>query len=434
MKFEAVGVTLVEVFAVDLLRQTGTAAPGPTGSDIRHKAQGIFDMRASYFNALPVLFAVLAVTGVPAFGENGVTADKIVFGQAAALEGPASALGQNMKMGLEAAFAEINKTGGVKGRKLELKSVDDGYEPTKSIEAVKKLLDEDKVFAIAGAVGTPTSAATLPIAGAAGAPFIGAFTGAEMLREPYKPLVMNIRASYFQETEAMVEHLIKDLGASKIAIMYQDDAFGQAGLAGVKKALDKRQMQLAGEGTFERNTVAVKNALLTIKKAEPQAVVMISPYKPAAEFIKLARQIKLDATFVNISFVGSDALAKELGAAGAGVVVTQVVPFPKDAGIPVVARYHAALKASTPDAQPGFVSLEGYLVGRAIASALEKVNGDVTRASLAEAVQKAGTIDLGGFKLSYSPTSNRGSDQVFLTVIQPDGTFKAVDKLEKTGS
>ena len=178
----------------------------------------------------------------------------------------------------------------------------------------------------------------------------------------------------------MVEHLTKDLGVTKIAIMYQDDAFGQAGLAGVKRALDKRQMQLAGEGTFERNTVAVKTALLAIKKAEPQAVIMISPYKPAAEFIKLAKQIKLDATFVNISFVGSDALAKELGAAGAGVVITQVVPFPKDAAIPVVGRYQAALKATSPDAQPGFVSLEGYLVGRAIIAALEKVDGEPTRA------------------------------------------------------
>ncbi len=391
-------------------------------------------MRASSFKALPVVFAVLAATGVTASAENGVTADKVVFGQATALEGPASALGQGMKTGLEAAFAEINKAGGVKGRKLELKSVDDGYEPTKSIEAVKKLLDEDKVFAIAGAVGTPTAAATLPIATAAGAPFIGAFTGAEMLREPYKPLVMNVRASYFQETEAMVEHLTKDLGATKIAIMYQDDAFGQAGLAGVKRALDKRQMQLAGEGTFERNTVAVKSALLAIKKADPQAVIMISPYKPAAEFIKLARQIKFDTTFVNISFVGSDALAKELGPAGAGVVVTQVVPFPKDTSIPVVARYQAALKATAPDAQPGFISLEGYLVGRAIASALEKVNGDLTRAALMEAVQKAGSFDLGGVKLGYSSTSNRGSDQVFLTVIQSDGSFKSVTRLEKTGS
>ena len=391
-------------------------------------------MRVSLLNVLPAALAALLATGIPGLAEDGVSADKIVFGQATALEGPASALGQGMKIGLEAAFAEVNKAGGVKGRKLELKSLDDGYEPTKSIEAVKKLLEEDKVFAIAGAVGTPTAAATLPIATAAGAPFIGAFTGAEVLREPYKPLVMNIRASYFQETEAMVAHLTQDLGASKIAILYQDDAFGQAGLAGVKKALDKRQMQLAGEGTFERNTVAVKAALLAIKKAEPQAVIMISPYKPAAEFIKLAKQIKFDATFVNISFVGSDALAKELGPAGAGVVITQVVPFPKDTAIPVVGRYQASLKASAPDAQPGFVSLEGYLVGRAIIVALEKVNGEPTRKALMEAVQKAGTFDIGGFKLTYSDTSNRGSDQVYLTVIQPDGSFKAVDRLEKSGS
>lgn len=391
-------------------------------------------MRASPRNGFPVVIAALLATAFPASAEDGVSADKIVFGQAAALEGPASALGQGMKMGLEAAFAEINKAGGVKGRKLELKSIDDGYEPTKSIEAVKKLLEEDKVFAIAGAVGTPTSAATQPIATAAGAPFIGAFTGVEFLREPYKPLVMNIRASYFEETEAMVEHLTKDLGASKIAIMYQDDAFGQAGLAGVRKALEKREMQLAGEGTFERNTVAVKAALLAIKKAEPQAVIMISPYKPAAEFIKLAKQVKLDATFVNISFVGSDALAKELGPAAAGVVITQVVPFPKDAAIPVVGRYQASLKASAPDAQPGFVSLEGYLVGRAIVAALEKVNGEPTRKALIEAIQKAGTFDLGGFKLTYSDSSNRGSDHVFLTVIQADGSFKAVDHLEKPGT
>jgi len=391
-------------------------------------------MRASPRNALPIVIATLLATGVSAFAENGVSADKVVFGQATALEGPASALGQGMKLGLEAAFNEINKAGGVKGRKLELKSVDDGYEPGKSIEVVKKLLEEDKVFAIAGAVGTPTSAATQPIAAAAGAPFIGAFTGAEFLREPYKPLVMNIRASYFQETEAMVEHLTKDIGASKIAIMYQDDAFGQAGLAGVKKALDKRQMQLAGEGTFERNTVAVKAALLAIKKAQPDAVIMISPYKPAAEFIKLAKQIKLDATFVNISFVGTNALAKELGPAGAGVVITQVVPFPNDAAIPVVGRYHAALKASAPDAQPGFVSPEGYLVGRAIIAGLEKVSGDLTRQALVEAVQKLGTFDLGGFKLAYSSSSNRGSDQVFLTVIQADGSLKAVDHLEKPGT
>jgi ABC-type branched-subunit amino acid transport system substrate-binding protein len=381
--------------------------------------------------ALSVAFAALMAAAAPALAEDGVSADKIIFGQAAALDGPASALGQGMKLGLDAAFAEANKAGGVKGRKLELKSVDDGYEPTRSIEAVRKLLGEDKVFALAGAVGTPTAAATLPIATAAGAPFIGAFTGVESLREPYKPLVVNVRASYYEETEAMVEHLTKDLGASKIAIMYQDDAFGQAGLAGVKKALEKRKMELAAEGTFERNTTAVKGALLAIRKADPDAVIMISPYKPAAEFIKLAKQIKLAATFVNISFVGSDALAKELGSAGAGTVVTQVVPFPKDASVPVVARYQAALKAVGAEVEPGFVSLEGYLVGRAMVAALEKIDGEPTRKSFVEAVQKSGGFDLGGFKLAYSAASNRGSDQVFLTVIQSDGTFKAVSRLEK---
>src|SRR3979490_972772 len=177
-----------------------------------------FHMQASPLHRLSLALAAVVAIAVPASAENGVSADKIVFGQATALEGPASALGQGMKMGLEAAFAEVNKAGGVNGRKIELKSMDDGYEPTKSIEAVKKLLEEDKVFAIAGTVGTPTAAATQPIATAAGAPFIGAFTGAEFLREPYKPLVLNIRASYFQETEAMVQHLTKDVAAPKLAI------------------------------------------------------------------------------------------------------------------------------------------------------------------------------------------------------------------------
>jgi ABC-type branched-subunit amino acid transport system substrate-binding protein len=158
---------------------------------------------------------------------------------------------------------------------------------------------------------------------------------------------------------------------------------------------------------------------------------MISPYKPAAEFIKVARQIKLDTTFVNISFVGSDALAKELGGTGDGTVVTQVVPFPRDSSVPVVARYQAALKAAAPDAQPGFVSLEGYLVGRTIVAALQKINGEPTRKALVEAVQTSGGFDLGGFKLAYGASNNRGSDQVFLTVIQADGSFKAVTRLEK---
>jgi branched-chain amino acid transport system substrate-binding protein len=379
------------------------------------------------------LALAISLLALVAHAENGVSVDKIILGQAAALDGPAAALGQGMREGMLTAFDEVNKAGGVKGRKIELVSVDDGYEPTKSIDAAKKLIEQDKVFALIGSVGTPTSAAVQPIAAEAGVPFIGAFTGAEFLREPYKAQVINVRASYFQETETMVEHLTQDLGVTKIAIFYQDDAFGQAGLAGVKRALDKRKMALVAEGTYERNTIAVKGALLSIKKAEPEAVIMIGAYAPCAEFIKLARQIKLDAVFVNISFVGSDALAKALGPAGAGVFVTQVVPFPSDGSIDVVGRYQAALKARKADTVPGFVSLEGYMVGRLVIAAVEKIDGDVTRKALLEAVAKTGTFDLGGVTLVYGPDNNRGSNHVFLTVIRPDGTFQPVDKLAKAG-
>src|SRR5471030_2247153 len=252
-----------------------------------------------------------------ALAEDGVSKDKILFGQVAALNGPAGALGQGMREGILAAFEEANRAGGIQGRKLELKSVDDGYEPERTIEATKKIIAEDKVFALVGPVGTPTSKAGQPIATEAKVPFIGPFTGAEFLRNPYNRYVVNIRSSYFQETEAWIEHLTKDIGITKIAILYQDDAFGLAGLEGVKKAMAKRSMTLVAEGTFKRNTTAVKAALLDIMKGEPEAVVTVAPYKPVAEFIKLAHQVQLNAVFVAVSFVGSDSLAKELGKDGA---------------------------------------------------------------------------------------------------------------------
>ena len=207
-----------------------------------------------------------AVLSGPAAADDGITADTIVFGQAAVLEGPASALGTGMRTGLQAAFEEINSKGGVHGRKLKLTSVNDGYEPDRAITATKKLIEEDKVFALVGAVGTPTSAAAQPIATAAKVPFIGAFTGAGFLRNPKLDNVINIRASYGAETEAWVRHLTEDLKVSKIAIFYQDDAFGRAGLDGTKRALTRRNMELAAEGTFERNTTAVRGALLAIRR------------------------------------------------------------------------------------------------------------------------------------------------------------------------
>lgn len=364
------------------------------------------------------------------YAEPGVHQDKIILGQSAAFDGPASALGLGMRQGILAAFAEINATGGVNGRVMDLVGYNDGYEPNKAIENTKRLIQQDEVFALIGEVGTPTSKAAQPIASQAGVPFIGPFTGAEFLRNPYNRTVINVRASYFQETEAMVEHLVQDLDVSRIAILYQDDSYGRAGLAGVTRALDKRRMKLVAEGTYKRNTIAVKSAVLSIRKGKPEAVIMIGAYKPCAEFIKLARKVGIEAKFLNVSFVGSKALAKELGPTGSGVIVTQVVPFPEDTSQRLVARYQEALRISSPDAEPGFVSLEGYLVGRLMISALEQMGKEVTRDGFLDQIVKTGSFDLDGIKLTYGEEDNQGMDQVFLTVIQSDGRFKAVESLE----
>jgi ABC-type branched-subunit amino acid transport system substrate-binding protein len=327
-----------------------------------------------------------------------------------------------------AAFNEANRHGGISGRMLELVSLDDGYEPETTIGATKELIEQDKVFALIGAVGTPTSRTSQPLATAAKVPFVGPFTGAQFLRSPYNRYVVNVRASYNEETEAWIEHLTKDLGLTRIAILYQDDAFGVAGVEGVQRALARRNLTLAASGSFKRNTTAVKSAMLDIMKGEPEAVVTIGPYKPVAAFIKLARQLKLNAQFVAISFVGSDSLAKELGSDGAGVIVSQVVPSPWYKSLPVVAAYQDALRAEDASLQPGFVSLEGYLVGRLMVDALKRIDGAPTREKLLDAIAAA-PFDFGGVKLTYGPDKNQGSSQVYFTVLQADGTFKQVDRL-----
>jgi branched-chain amino acid transport system substrate-binding protein len=389
--------------------------------------------------SLRILLATAFAAGVfgagsPASAEDGISSDTITFGQAAPLDGPAAALGTGMRAGITAAFEEANKNGGVQGRKLKLLSRDDGYEPDRSIVETKKLIEEDKVFALVGPVGTPTSAATQPIATAAKVPFIGAFTGAGFLRNAKLENVINVRASYGAETEAWVKHLTEDLKINKIAIFYQDDAFGRAGLDGVKAAMSKRNLELVAEATYERNTVAVKSALLTLKRAEPEAVVMVGAYKPCAEFIKLARKTDFNPAFVNISFVGASALARELGGEGEGVIVSQVVPFPWDSSLKVVADYQAAIKAMDPQAEPEFVSLEGYLVGRLVIAALDKVGANPTREGLLATIKQTGQFDIGGLAMTFGPEKNSGLDQVFLTVIQPDGKFKPVEKLGKVSS
>ena len=359
----------------------------------------------------------------------GVSDNKIVFGQSAAFTGPAQELGTNMRLGIEAAFNEANQRGGVHGRQLELLSLDDTYEPEAAIANTTHLIEEQSVFALIGAVGTPTSRSATPIASEAGVPYVAPFTGAAFLREARWDNIVNLRASYYQETEEMVARLIGDLGINRIGVMYQDDSFGRAGYRGVRQALARRGMEPVAVGLYPRNTLSVKTGVLDLHQAAPEAVILIGAYQPVAASISWARHIGMDPVFMTVSFVGSNALADELGAAGEGVFVTQVVPFPTDDSLPIISSYHDALSAYASDAVPGFVSLEGYLAGRLAIAGLERCGREVDRSCFLDGLLQAESIDIDGFQVQYRGQDNQGSDAVFLTVIGRDGTYYPVDDL-----
>lgn len=378
-----------------------------------------------------VLAAMLWLVATAAGAETpGVTPERILFGQSAALGGPAADLGTEMRRGILAAFAEANRAGGVGGRRLELRAYDDRYEPEQAIANTLKLINNDGVFALIGAVGTSTSAASEPIARAAGVPFIAPFSGAQFLRDPALSEVVNIRASYFQETETLVERLISELGISRIGVLYQDDTYGRNGLAGVRQALERRGLAMVGAGTYMRNSTAVKTALLGLRQKNPEAIIIIGAYQPSAVFTQWARKLGIKALIGNVSFVGSDALAAALGAAGEGVYITQVVPFPEGETIPLLAEYRKALIANDARAEPSFGSLEGYIAGRLTADVLARAGDVPTRESFLAALANIGTFDIGGFRLRYGPRDNQGSDQVFLTMIH-DGKIISVDRLSQ---
>ncbi len=366
---------------------------------------------------------------------GGITDDTIIFGQSAAFSGDSSELGINMRLGIQAAFAEVNRQGGVHGRQLELVSLDDRYEPEPAAINTRSLIEDHGVFALIGEVGTPTSRSATPVAADARVPFVAPFTGAAFLRDRNWTNIVNLRASYNQETEEMVERFTTDLGIERIAVLYQDDSFGRAGYNGALAALDRRDMEPVAVGLYPRNTTAVKTALLDLSKGDPQGIIMVGAYRAIAEFIKWARETSLvDAEFITISFVGSNALAKELGHEGEGVFVTQVVPFPTDASLPIVASYLNALSEFDIIATPGFVSLEGYISGRLAIAGLERCGRDVSRTCFLDSLLNGGEFEIDGFPLSYldRSTDNQGSDTVFLTVIGSDGRYHPIETLRDT--
>jgi len=367
------------------------------------------------------LLAGLFMASSPAAAQTGVTDREILVGQFAAQTGPAAELGKRLQLGMLAYFNATNAAGGVNGRSIKLLSRDDGYEPEKAAAAVKALIEEDKVFALIGSVGTPTTLAAMPAINAAGISLIGPFTGAQVLREPFNRNIFHVRASYFDETERIVQHL-STLGIKKIAVFYQNDSYGKAGLEGVTRALTKRQLTAAVAVTVERNSVDVAPALTELLKAAPDAVVQISAYKASAALIKLARSKGYGGQFFNVSFVGSTTLSAELGDTGTGVTISQVVPFPYIPSSEIVREYQQRMtEAGNKDFD--FSSMEGFLIAKVFAEGVRRAGTTLTRESLVTGLESMREVNLGGFLVNYGPKNHEASSYTDLTIIGRNGKF-----------
>ncbi len=376
--------------------------------------------------SLPVRFAFATAALGAAFSAAaadpapGVTPSTITLGQSAAFSGPAQQLGIQMRDGMKLWFDHVNAKGGVHGRTIGLVSRDDGYESDLAARNTRNLIEQDRVFALVGYVGTPTSKASLPIFTEAQVPFIGPFTGAELLRDPFNPYIFNVRASYYDETDSIVEQLLTT-GNKRFAVFYQNDSYGQAGLNGVQIAVRKRGGEIVATGTVERNTVEVAKAIAEIIPEAPDAVIMISAYKSIAAFIREAKALGYGGWFYNVSFVGSTALLDELGEDGSGVAISQVVPFPWNDKVPVVREFRELAERAEVDVN--FSSLEGFLVAQVTVEGLRRAGRALTRERFIDAMETMGDADFGGYFITYTPDNHNGSLYVDLTIIGRDGEF-----------
>ncbi len=362
----------------------------------------------------------LASLGLPVLAQ---AERKIVLGQSAAFSGPASALGEQFKKGAKLMFDAANARGGVNGRVIELLSLDDGYEPDRCAANTAKFI-KDGVFALFGYIGTPTSLAALPLTTAAKLPFFGPFTGAEALRTPFNHYAFHVRASYFDETGEIVKQLTS-VGIRRIGVFYQNDSYGKAGLDGVNRAMKPLGLEPAGMGTVERNTVEVNEAVKTILTQKPDAIVQISAYKSCAAFIKAARKAGFTGGFYNVSFVGTQALASELGADARGVIVSQVMPYPFAANSIVAGEYLAAGKASgEAKFEPNYSSFEGYVAAKTLLEGLRRAGGNPTQETLIAGLESLREYNLGGFYVDFNPQKHTGSRFVDLTILTQDGRVR----------
>ncbi len=352
---------------------------------------------------------------------DGVTKDAILIGQSAALTGPAAAIGTAMRNGALAYFDEVNAAGGVHGRQIKLVTMDDAFEPDRAKDNTLKLIHDRHVFALFGYTGTASSYAALPIFSYEDVPFFAPYTGTEGLRVPFNRLIFNIRASYADETEKLVDWMVSQR-KSRIAVFYEADSHGQAGLEGVQAAMERRQLKIVAKGSVWRNSIAVAGAVKLIHEAKPQAVIMISTYKPAAEFIRAYNKTGEHPEYLNVSLVGAKALADDLGKEGHGVIISQVMPYPMyPSGI--VREMRSLFQARKATGNPTFTDVEGYVAAKAFVEGLRRAGPDLTREKFILALESFRELDLGQYKLTFGPNSHTGSRFVEMTVVVGSGDF-----------
>jgi branched-chain amino acid transport system substrate-binding protein len=369
-------------------------------------------------HAIKRFAAASAALAFPAIAQPA----RIVLGQSAAFTGPAAQLGIQMNKGARIYFDALNARGGINGHSVELRTLDDGYDPDRCKANTAQFI-KDEVFALFGYVGTPTCLAALPLVNEAKLPFFGPFTGAEALRDPFSKFVFHLRASYYDETALIVRQLTS-LGLSRIAVFYQNDAYGKAGLEGVKRALKPLNLAPVALGTVERNTVAVTTAVQDIVAKRPDAVVQIGAYKSCAAFIREARKEGYGGTFYNVSFVGTKALADELGREGLGIMVSQVMPFPFSTTSAITREYLDAAHQSGPDAQPNYSSMEGYLAAKVFTEGLRRAGRVPNHDSLIAGLESIQATSFGGFNVDFSGRDHVASSFVDLSMLTVDGKVR----------
>ncbi|MEP0430775.1 ABC transporter substrate-binding protein [Rhodopirellula bahusiensis] len=355
--------------------------------------------------------------------------ETLKFGMSTALSGPAAELGINMRHGILVAFDEADKKNKLPNKRLELVSLDDGYEPARTAPNMHRLMAQHRVLSVIGNVGTPTAITAIPIARKANTPFFGAFTGANILRSrDSSDIVINYRASYAEETAAMVDALVaKGIRPEEIGFFTQNDSYGDDGFFGGLAAIRRHKAVKVSDvphGRYRRNTSQIEDGLadLLMQQPLPKAVIMVGTYEPCSKLVRLARMNDFNPQFLAVSFVGTDALQRSLGEIANGIVATQVVPH-FDSDLPLVLEYREAMRAYDPEVPQSFVSLEGYIVGRILIKAVASIRGEVSRTAIAKSLEQLGQFDIGlDSPLTLGPDDHQASSRVWPVLIETDGT------------